>query len=240
MTTTQTPPPTEVTNDPAAHDTLRAAQANAYRFPVGFGGFTATISHESTGETADGTVTVNGPRAIEVDLMASETALGWVQREISSMAGHRWPSDYDQGDGRWPLTLEDDGNPLGARIVLQGDQFSSSYRVRDGRISQVNRRMGPMRFTIHIQSHQPLSDGRTLPGTFTVSFWDLASGRLTRSDVYTDHYVEVDRTWLPASRRVVTTSDDGIVARAFSLSDYRLLTGSVAPVAPEAARRAHD
>lgn len=239
MSLTTNTPPTEVANDPAAHALLRAAHEAGYRFPAGFAGFTARVTYSGNG-TATGTVTVRAPRDLMLDLDTDEQSYGWVRQEIASIAGHRWPTPYEQGDGRWTITLgPDDGHALGRQVTMHDDPFSSSYRVRDGRIGEVTRQMGQTRFSIITQEHLELPDGRFLPSAFTVGYWSLEGNRLTKSDVYADEYVEVDGVWLPRSRRVVTLSDEGISARQITLSDHQLLTGTAAAGEVTAERRQH-
>lgn len=223
-------------NDPGAHEALRAAHDGGYRFPEGYHGFTATVAVteiEAGGNEvrrATGLVTVGGPRAIDLALEGDDDDLAsWARGELASMAGHRWPTPYEQADGRWTLSIEDEtASPLGRLVTVHDDPFQSAYRLRDGRISQVIRTMGGTRFTITIQSHTPTHDGRVLPSTFTVSYWDTGEGRMTRADAYTDHYATVDGVWLPRSRRVVTATDAGFVARELVLGDVVVLDAPVA------------
>jgi hypothetical protein len=86
-----------------------------------------------------------------------------------------------------------------------------------------------MRFSITIQAHTTVSDGRVLPVSFMVSYWSLESERLTRADAYTDQYVEVEGVQLPAYRRAVTADDQGLRVRQLTLGDHRLLAPSNDP-----------
>lgn len=219
MTTTE-----QVTNQPPAHAALQAAHEGGYRFPAGFAGFSADVQVERDGAVQTGRVTLRSPREIEIDLAADEETLGWLRQELGSMAGHRWPTPYAESDGRWTLTLEEgEGHPQGDLVRVHDDPFNSSYRLRDGRIAQVNRQMGPTRFSINIHRHTETADGRTLPEVFTVAFWDTAQGRLSRTDEYLDRYVEVDGVQLPAERRILRVDDDGISVRKLTLSGQKLL-----------------
>lgn len=214
----------QVVNQPQAHAALRAAHESGYRFPADFAGFSADVQIDHDGAVQAGRVTLRSPREIEIDLDADEETLGWLRQELGSMAGHRWPTPYAESDGRWTLTLEEGaGHPLGDLIRVHDDPFGSSYRLRDGRISQVNRQMGPTRFSINIHEHTGTADGHTLPAVFTVAFWDTARGRLSRADEYLDRYVEVDGVQLPAERRILRVDDDGISVRKLTLSGHRLL-----------------
>ncbi len=222
-TTEQQP---SVENDPAAHDVLRGAHDGSYRFPAGFPGFSAEFSVVESGPSGStstsGKIDVVDAKSVEIAGADGELA-DFVKKEVASMAGHRWGTPYEQGDGRWTLTIaEDNGDPLGRLIAVHDDPLASTYRVRAGRISQVARSMGPMSFTISMQSHIMTSDGEHLPETFTVTFWDAGTGRMTRSDIYTDRYERVGGVTLPAFRRVLTATDSGIVGREIELSNWRL------------------
>ena len=212
-----------IVNDPNAHQVLRAAHEAGYRFPLGFAGFTATVHVTDGGHDASGHMEISSPQDLSLEIDADEATTAWLRHEIASMVGHRWPTPYEESDGRWTLTLEpDEAHPLGQLVRVHDDPFQSSYRVRDGRIAQINRQMGPRRFSIIPHEHVDTPDGRTLPSHFSVVFWDLTQGRMVRSDAYQDQYVPVDGIYLPAARRVISADDAGITVRELELSDYEL------------------
>jgi hypothetical protein len=214
----------QVTNQPLAHAALQAAHEGGYRFPADFAGFSADVQVEHDGVVQTGRVTLRSPREIEIDLEADDETLGWLRQELGSMAGHRWPTPYAESDGRWTLTLEKGaGHALGDLVRVHDDPFHSSYRLWDGRIAQVNRQMGPTRFSINIHEHTETADGRTLPALFTVAFWDTTQGRLSRTDEYLDRYIEVGGVHLPGERRILRVEDDGISVRKMTLSGHTLL-----------------
>ncbi len=208
--------------DPQAHELLRAAHSRAYYFPRDFRGFRANVQY--TGDTLDvaGVALVHGPRAIDLNLPAPAEVTAWVRQELLSLIGHRWPVGFDESDGRFTLSLHDDGHPLGCLIRFEDDPFASSYRLDDRRITQINRTMGSMRLTITIQEHAVTSDERLLPVHFTVAYWDLATNRLTRADTYSDQYAGINGLYLPTLRRVVTATDNGVETRQIRLTDHQL------------------
>ncbi len=220
MTATQT----TVTNDPAAHKILRAAHEGGYRFPTGFAGFAADLTYADDTQSVNGSVTLRSPRQIELNLPdTTDDVREWVTRELASMAGHRWPRSYEEGDGRWTLTLagEDHG---GALIQLHDDPFGSFYRVRDGHIIQVTRNTSPLRFSILVLSHTTAPDGRALPATFVVSYWQSSPNRLIRTEAYVDDFTEVDGVMLPSRREVTTSDDQGVTRRELVLRSHRLFS----------------
>lgn len=218
----------EATTARQLDEMLGEAHAAAYRFPAAFGGFAATVAVAGEGWRAAGSLAVRGPSQVEVALdAAEEVERAWAARELTSLVAHRWHQPYDTGDGRYPKETDaGDRHPLGRLVRLVGDPHSSSYRVLDGHVSMVERHTGPMRFCIVIHERMPAPDRTAVPTSFTVFYWNAATGALTRTDAYRDDYAEVDGVLLPASRRVVTASDDGLVARKLRLSDMRLLPGA--------------
>ncbi len=213
--------------DPAAHDLMRVAHDRSYRYPTDFGGFEAKLTYTGPEGDATGTVKVTSARSVEVTILAEETGRGWLRRELGSMVGHRWHMPYEEADGAHELALgDDDDNPLGVTIDVIQDSYDSSYRVLEQEISQVNRAMGRIRFSIQIQSRDEAPDGRSLPSNFTVFYWDTENERLSRSDVYHDVYEPVGGVPLPISRQIISADDAGITTRRMALSEHRLLEPS--------------
>lgn len=217
----------EATTARQLDEMLAEAHASAYRFPAAFGGFAATVAMTGPGWRAAGSLTARSPSEVEVALDAAEDdERAWAARELTSLVAHRWHQPYDAGDGRYPKETDvGDGHPLGRLVRLVGDPHASSYRVLDGQVSMVERHMGPMRFCIVIHQRMPAPDRTAVPTSFTVAYWNATTGALTRTDAYCDAYTEVDGVLLPAGRRVVTASDDGLVARQLRLSGHSILAG---------------
>lgn len=218
---------TQTTTSRQLDELLGEAHASAYRLPADFPGFEATVAMAGAGWRARGSMRATGPERVDVVIDATEADRAWAAKELNSMVAHRWHQPYDSGDGRHPkLTDAEIDHPLGRLVRLDGDPYSSSYRVLDGHVSVVERQVGPMRFCIVVHERAPAPDRRSVPSTFTVTYWNGATGELTRTDAYRDVYTEVGEVLLPASRRVVTASDDGLVARHLRLSDLRVVAGA--------------
>jgi hypothetical protein len=234
MTATADRATAPIANDPAAHALLREAHDATYHFAADFAGFEAAVNFRLDDQEVAGRVRVPSPRAIDLDLAVDEAGQKWVRQELGSMVGHRWYAPYEQGDGRQTLTLgPTDGHPYGQIVQMHGDRFSSSYRVQHGQISQVNRTMGPMRFSIHIQERVTLGDGRSLPTHFTVVYWRGDPEQLVRTDIYQDTYTEVAGVYLPAGRLVTTVEDGTATYRRMALSGHTLLAAGAAGAAEE-------
>lgn len=211
---------TATENEARADALVRTAHARVYRYPDTFEGFEATLAWRTDHAAGQGSVVARkGP---EVELADDAGAdLGWVEKELRSIVGHRQFHEYDSGDGQHDKALGS-AHVLG-EVVELGDSMDSSYRVASGEISTVTRTMGGQRFTIVIQDRQEFADGRTLPVTFSVVYWDAADGSLRATELYRDEVVEVGGVQLPALRRVVRADAAGLSVRELSLSDHELI-----------------
>lgn len=227
-------------NDLRAHALLEGSFEGTYRFPEGFNGFTGTISvtvslPDGTMQSDRGQVLVAGPGGSTIEGFESADLTDWALNEVRSVAGHRWSMSYQDADGKHTLSLDDERQTLlGDFVKVLDDRFDSAYRVKDGRISQVIRTMGPMTFTITIQGDRAMPEGKRLPEHFTVNYWK--EGRLVRSDMYHDTYAEIEGVWLPVARQVTTADDDGFTARRLELTEISLLEAPIAATAPAAER----
>src|SRR5215472_7116163 len=135
-----------------AHQVLQAAYNRTYHYPEDFRGFKAKLRYSIDEKTREGQVTIHSPNDIMLEIEGTEGELKTLQQEISSLCGHRWHAPYSAGDGRYMLSLDENADhPLGQLVTFQDDPFQSSYRIKNGSLVQVNRQMGPTRFTIYMQ-----------------------------------------------------------------------------------------
>jgi hypothetical protein len=209
---------------------LRRAHEAAYRLPVGFAGFSATVTASSTASNTEkvdnstsgsARLVVRGRTDLELTVDGPpDEILDWARGELASIVGHRWATSYEEGDGRWAKRADGD------TVTMLDDPFDSAYRLRDNVISEVHRTVGGARFVISVSGRQHTSDGRYLPAHFTVFHWSGDPARVTRADQFTDAFVEVDGVYLPAARRVVSATDDGLTTRVLELRDHRIGPGA--------------
>ena len=210
----------------SADAALRRAHEAGYRFPQGFAGFTASFTTSSDQGPTSGTVSVDGRRSIELTLDGTPGPdADWTRDEIASIVGHRWPTPYEEGDGRFTKQVSGD-------TVALHDAFDSSYRLGAAGVHEVRRTTGSTRFVIVVADRHLLEDGRHLPSHFTVFYWDVESGRLLRADHFRDTYVAVDGVYLPGRREVTTATDTGLATRVLDLTDHVLAVPAPAVLAP--------
>lgn len=226
MTTTAHPPsaPT-VSDDPAARAALRRAFDNTARWQPDFKGFTADLTVNANGAVTTGPVTVKGPREVSVILSDAELQK-WAQEQLSMIAVHRGPRSFEESDGKYTLTQEEDGHPFGTKLVIHGS--NSFYRLKNDRITQINRTMAhgnmpPFAFTINVEDSATTQDGKHLTTRYTVYYFSPKDGTLKNVESFTDTHVRVGQSDLPATRRIVAFENGTVVVKQLTFANHRLL-----------------
>ena len=195
-----------------------ATRASWKNFP----GFTAKISGDVEDRPFTGNVTVAGDGSVEVAI--DEDAMQpWVQEQLESITMHRASQDGPK-DSHPVLRFADDhdDHPLGRLLAFEGGHFASSYRVRGGQISVVNRLIVGKDMTITVLENQKNVDGLYLPHNYTVQYWDDATGKLESTQTVQDRWIRAGNWDLPSRRTVTTSSDSGFSVRSFKLEDHKL------------------
>ena len=218
----------DVKDDPKARELLRKAFENTARWQSNFKGFSADLTVNVSGKEATGSVTVKGPRDVSISLPDSDLQK-WAEGQIGMIAVHRGPRSFDESDGKYALTLGDDGrHPLGQRLDINGDGMHSFYRVKNDRITQINRKMGhpgapPIAFTINVEDSMVTKENKFLTTRYTVYYSSPQDGKLTNVDSFTDTHVRVDASDLPASRRIISYENGEVVVKSLTFSNHKML-----------------
>ncbi|MDX2044688.1 MAG: DUF3386 family protein [Acidobacteriota bacterium] len=208
--------------DPQAYELLRRAQSVRETFPADFAGFKAELICNDNGQEAKGVLDYRPETGAKIIINGlSEEATGWVKQQLNSLLSHRRASDFAKGEGRHPLSLPpDDHSPLGRRLMVN-DKLKSSYRVRDGQTTEVDRTMGD-RIVVTILSTLPTGKGKFLPQHFVVTGFDVKTNQLLRTEMFTDEFAQTGNVWLPTSRRVVFAENGKLTARVITLRNPQL------------------
>jgi hypothetical protein len=189
-------------------------------------GFSAEIKGQVDGRPFAGKLTVQADGSVQVTT-DDVVALTWLKDQFESMAMHRVPPPPgDSSDSHSPkFRFADSGkdHPFGRLIAVEGGQMASSYRIKDRQIMVVNRRMGKQNMTITILENETNPDGRILPHSYIVHYWDAASGKLTSIQTIQERWKRIGKWDLPTLHTVTTASDSGLSVRGVVLSDLKLL-----------------
>jgi len=214
-----------VADDPKAREALRRAFENTARWPRDFNGFTADLTVNLNGKEFRGPVTVKGPREVSVQLGDADIQK-WAQDQLAMIAVHRGPRSFEESDGKYALTMEDDGHPMGIKLDIHGSH--SFYRLKDNRITQINRTMShpgmaPFAFTINVEESALTQDKKHLTTKYTVFYFSPEDGKLKNVESFTDGHVRLGAADLPASRRIIAFENGGVVVKSLTLTGHQLL-----------------
>ena len=214
---------TVLEDDTEARKAMQEVFNNTSRWPANFGGFTADVVANINGEEQKGTVTVKGPKDIEISI-EEENAKGFLNENLSSIAMHRGPRSFEESDGKYKLVFGDDGtHPLGRKLVMGGDGMSSFYRIKDGRIQQINRQTPRFSFSINIEESKKTQDDKFLTRKYSVFYFNPETKGLKDVESYTDEYTRVGEADLPESRRIINCEEGAISVSTMTLSNHKLL-----------------
>src|ERR1700677_225982 len=184
----------ETKAEPAATKLLadaRAARAEWKKFP----GFTADVEVNIEGKISKGKVKVEATGKVSFTKLDAETE-AWAKRHLASVVGHR----LDDGTSlETPCAFADNdvNNPLGRAITVLNDELHSSYRVRDRQIIEVNRVMKGLKFSITVLENSTTKEGKFLPASYVVHYWDTTTGNLQRTEAHSQTWTRVDGFDLP-------------------------------------------
>ncbi len=219
------PAPSTVADDPRARDLLRRAFEATARWPKDFQGFTADLTVNVNGNETNGSVLVKSPREVSVQLGDGDIQK-WAQEQLGMIAVHRGPRSFDESDGKYTLTMEEDGHPLGVKVTIHGS--NSYYRLKDNRITQINRKMAhpgmnPFAFTINVEESAVTKDQKNLTTKYTVYYYSPTDGTLTNVESFTDTHIRIGACDLPATRRIITYEGKQVVVKYLNFTNHSLL-----------------
>lgn len=218
-------PETTVTDEPHARELLRRAFENTARWQPDFKGFTADLTVNINGKETSGPVIVKSPREVSVQLSDGDVQK-WAQEQLGMIAVHRGPRSFEESDGKYTLTAEEDGHPLGTKLNIHGSH--SFYRLKHNRITQINRTMAhpgmtPFAFTINVEESTVTQDQKNLTTKYTVFYYSPTDGKLNNVESFTDTHVRVGASDLPASRRIISFEKGEVIVKSLTFTNHRLL-----------------
>ena len=223
----QAPTPTNTENsvadEPEARALLQRAFEGTARWQPDFKGFSADLTVNTNGHQVSGTVIVKGPREVTVQL-PDETIQKWASEQIGMIAVHRAPRKFEESDGKHRLTLETaTDHPLGQRLNLHGDGMQSFYRIKDDRITQINRKMPHVAFTINVEESSTTLERTHLTTKYTVYYFAPQDGSLRNVESFTDTHVRVGSSDLPGTRRIISYENGEVMVRTMTFRNHKLL-----------------
>ena len=131
--------------------------------------------------------------------------------------------DGEVGEGNITYPDNDRAHPLGRLIDLGDPSLESRYRIKDDVILEVNRSMGSQRFTISVLEIIRNAENKYLPRSFTMNFFDSATGALAMSLAYRNDWQRVGDYDLPQMILEINSRPGGASTRQIVFKNCRLL-----------------
>jgi hypothetical protein len=158
--------------------------------------------------------------------LGDEDVQKWAHDQLAMIAVHRGPRTFEDSDGKYTLTMKDDGHPLGTRLDIHGSH--SFYRVKDDRITQINRTMShpgmaSFAFTINVEDSAVTQDNKNLTTKYTVYYFSPEDGKLKNVESFTDTHVRVGAADLPATRRIIAFENGTVIVKSLTLTQHHVL-----------------
>jgi hypothetical protein len=200
-----------------------AARAQWRDFP----GFEAKVTGSVAGRRLAGTVTIDSEGKVtysDNDPSHQEAVGDWVEEQLRSIVQHRLagPATPDRQKPILRFAATGGEHPFGPLLIFDGGTFASSYRVKDRQITVVNRNLGKETLTITVLDNDVNKEGKFLPRTYQVQYWDAKTGQPRRTETFQNRWRRVGAWDLPVLNQVTTAGDAGLMVRSFTLSEHVL------------------
>src|SRR5262249_9864943 len=149
---------------------------------------------------------------VDEDASRGESVAEWVQEQLESIVRHRLapPATTDRAKPVLRFAETGDEHPPGPLLIFHRGPLASSYGIKDRQITVVNRTVGKENFTIFVLENDRNPEGRYLPRSYVVRYWDAATGRLLRSETVQDGWQRVGSLDLPTRHAMTTATDAGL------------------------------
>jgi hypothetical protein len=188
---------------------------------TGFPGFSAKVAGRVDGVSFSGSLKVDAEGKVALDV-AEPAAKAWVEDQLGSIVLHRQASPAKKERPVLWFADDDTAHPLGRLLTFSGGQFASSYRVKDEALTVVNRNLGRRNMTITVLENAQNAEGKQLPRTYTVQYWDAGTGKLQQTESFRLAWARHGAFDLPETLSVTTASEKGLIVREVRLTDIEL------------------
>jgi uncharacterized protein DUF3386 len=210
-------PKTKAPSDPAAALLMQEAHRARGGWDATFPGFTCKLVAVVNGTETTGRLAVTAEGKLKIELPAGPIN-DWAAKQLESLVSHRMTGERSQYD----VTFADTEmkHPLGRLIKFAGAH--NFYRIKGDVITEVHRSMGEGKFTISVTDVARNAEGKYLPRSYNVSFWDGA-GNLVRHEDYLEDYARVGKYDVPTRRLQIKTAKGERVVGELRMSEHVLM-----------------
>ncbi|MBI1829898.1 MAG: DUF3386 family protein [Planctomycetes bacterium] len=215
---------------------VRASRAQWEKFP----GFSANAEVEFDGKQGYAKVTVDATGKVSLENLfwqgvahpkLDAEAQAWTKQRLAVIVSDRLPDGVAPdstftlgGAGQFTETVWH--HPLGRAVVaaIEHDfdrRQPARFRVRANQIILFNGKIGDVKYTLTVLQSQYNKEGKCLPGSYVIHFWDPKTGVLQKTESHSHAWQRVGNFDLPESALAVTATK-GLSTRSVTLSQHQL------------------
>lgn len=187
---------TPTTADRAALDLFRSAYNSRYTWDDEFPGYTARVEIKEKQEVYQAEVAINPDLNIQLTGIENEKIRATVSDQLRMLITHRRAVPFKSAhkDHTFTFGTSRDNEPV--EIDQHGKGSPSYYEVKDGKILQVNRIMGPVAVRVDLLDWQDTPAGY-LGTRYRASFHYVQTGDELEEIEYQDSYTKVGDYYIP-------------------------------------------
>jgi hypothetical protein len=206
-----------------AEDMFRVAYENRYTWDENFPGYSADLTLTHDNHTYQAQILVNSDLGVEVTGLDEEKLQEGVYNQLRDIITHRKRNSFVKAHGKNKFTLGEKDATGAVEILVEGDAMGSNYKVQGPIISQVNRVMGPISFTINTEETWQTEAGY-LPLKYHAIFRNPKTNELTAKREFTESYGKFGNYYLPTSQVIESLeAEKGKTITKFEFSNIQLL-----------------
>jgi hypothetical protein len=206
-----------------AQEIFQAAYENRYTWDENFPGYTAELSFKQSDSTYNAQITVNSEFLVEVDGISEQNIKELVTKHIADIATHRRRSAFGKAHGKnsFAIGKEIAGGTL--EILVSGEAMGNNYQITGKVITQVNRQMGGLVFTIDTEAVVETEEGY-LPSRYQAIFRDATTQSVKATRYHIDSYEKSGKYYIPSHQSISTLDGSGQkIESTFQFSNIQLL-----------------
>jgi uncharacterized protein DUF3386 len=208
--------------DRAAWELLESADDTTY-YLTNIEGFEAEVIVDDNGLLGRGKLRYDVYEGADLQMKGLDEKTTWPVEMILNILRNLRRPKFGGVDGRWPITFaKDDHSPLGRQVLLHDGPVHSSYRIRNGRITEAKRSTGEDCKISRILEEIPAGEGKYIPRHFTVTFIDSKSHLIKKFQAFTDEYRKIEGVWFPFKRQILWAENGEVILRSIELNNPKI------------------
>lgn len=189
------------TADPAALDLFRSAYNSRYTWDDQFPGYTARVEIRDQQEVYQAEVAINPDLNIQLTGIENEKIQAAVSDQLRMLITHRRPIPFKIAHKDHTFSFGETSNNEAIQIDQHGKGSPSYYQVKDAKIMQVNRIMGPVAVRVDLLDWQDTGAGY-LGTRYVASFHYVQTGDDLEQIEYRDTYKKVGGYYIPTHQTI--------------------------------------